>query len=177
MIQDAALSHVGNDGHPAMVDVAGKAITRREATASSDVVFPEDAAAALHGAGLRSKKGPVIDTAIIAGTLAVKRTHELIPFCHPLLLDAIKFECVFVVPTRLRIQCTVVTTARTGVEMEALTGASVAALTVYDMCKSLSHGMVIESTRVLAKHGGKRDFSHIDDGAERAAPAGDNERG
>lgn len=158
MAARAKLTHVGRDGRPAMVDVAAKASTRRVATAGSEVVFPADVAKVLHAAQLRSRKGPVIDTAIIAGTMAVKRTHELIPFCHPLLLDAIKFECAFVTPERLRILCTVATTARTGVEMEALTGASVAALTVYDMCKSLGLGMLIENTRVLAKRGGKRDF-------------------
>jgi cyclic pyranopterin monophosphate synthase len=141
------------------VDVGAKKITHRVATACSEVVFPAAAARALHAAALRSKKGPVLDTAIIAGTLAVKRTHELIPFCHPLPIDGIRFDCAFVEPERLRILCTVSTLARTGVEMEALTGASVAALTVYDMCKSLSLGLEIVATRVIAKRGGKRDFA------------------
>ncbi len=155
------LSHVDKGGRPAMVDVAAKPLTRRVATACSEVVFPEPAARALHAAALRSKKGPVIDTAIIAGTLAVKRTHELIPFCHPLPIDGIHFDCAFVEPTRLRIQCTVSTLARTGVEMEALIGASLAALTVYDMCKSLTLGIEIVATRVVAKQGGKRDFAAV----------------
>ncbi len=152
------LSHVSARDQPAMVDVGAKKITHRVATACSEVVFPPAAARALQAAALRSKKGPVLDTAIIAGTLAVKRTHELIPFCHPLPIDGIRFDCKFIEPERLRILCTVSTLARTGVEMEALTGASVAALTVYDMCKSLSLGLEIVSTRVIAKHGGKRDF-------------------
>jgi cyclic pyranopterin monophosphate synthase len=152
------LSHISKHDQPAMVDVGAKKITHRVATACSEVVFPAAAARALHAAALRSKKGPVLDTAIIAGTLAVKRTHDLIPFCHPLPIDGIRFDCVFVEPERLRILCTVSTLARTGVEMEALTGASVAALTVYDMCKSLSLGLEIVATRVIAKQGGKRDF-------------------
>jgi cyclic pyranopterin monophosphate synthase len=152
------LSHIDHGGRPAMVDVGSKRLSRRQATASAEIVFPAEAAAALHAADLRSKKGPVIDTAIIAGTMAVKRTHELIPFCHPLLLDAIRFEYEFVEPARLRLLCTVATMARTGVEMEALTGVSIAALTVYDMCKSLSLGMRIEAIQILRKTGGKRDF-------------------
>lgn len=154
------LSHVDANDHPAMVDVGEKAVTHRHALACSELVFPAAVAEDLHATGLRSKKGPVIDTAIIAGTLAVKRTHELIPFCHALPIDSIRFECRFVEPTRLRIECAVTTCARTGVEMEAMVGASVAALTVYDMCKSLSLQLRIESTQLLSKSGGKRDFSN-----------------
>lgn len=158
MVGSSRLSHIDHSGRPAMVDVGSKRMTRRQATACAEIVFPAAAAAALHAAELRSKKGPVLDTAIIAGTMAVKRTHELIPFCHPLLLDAIRFEYAFVEPARLRLLCTVSTLARTGVEMEALTGVSIAALTVYDMCKSLSLGMRIDAIQVLRKAGGKRDF-------------------
>jgi cyclic pyranopterin monophosphate synthase len=155
------LSHISAGDQPMMVDVSAKKVTQRTATACSEVLFPVEAARDLHAAALRSKKGPVLDTAIIAGTMAVKRTHELIPFCHPLPIDGIRFECEFVRPERLRILCTVTTLARTGVEMEALTGASVAALTVYDMCKSLSLGMEIVSTRVIVKQGGRRDFGAV----------------
>lgn len=163
------LSHISAGDQPMMVDVSEKKLTLRRATACSEVLFPLAAARALHAASLRSKKGPVLDTAIIAGTLAVKRTHELIPFCHPLPIDGISFDCVFLTPERLRILCTVTTLARTGVEMEALTGASVAALTVYDMCKSLTLGLEIVSTRVLAKQGGKRDFASAPE--KRTVPA------
>lgn len=152
------LSHVGSDDRPGMVDVGAKAVTLRRAIAESFVTFPEAAATALHDAGLRSKKGPVIDTAIVAGTLAVKRCADLVPFCHPLPITSIRFETTFVSPTTLRIQCSVAAEARTGVEMEALAGASLAALTVYDMCKSLDLGLEIGPTRVIAKSGGKRDF-------------------
>jgi cyclic pyranopterin phosphate synthase len=98
-----------------------------------------------------------VDTAIIAGTMAVKRTHELIPFCHPLPIDGCRFDVAWSSETTLRIECAVRTTHRTGVEMEALTGATVAALTVYDMCKALSHALVIGPAKLLAKRGGKRD--------------------
>jgi cyclic pyranopterin phosphate synthase len=99
----------------------------------------------------------VIDTAIIAGTMAVKRTHELIPFCHPLAIEGCDFSIGFESSTELTIRCEVAITHKTGVEMEALTGATVAALTVYDMCKSLSHEIVIAEVRLLEKSGGKRD--------------------
>ena len=139
-----------------MVDVGAKAVTRREATAEVRVRFPPAVAKALRDQELRSAKGPVVDTAIIAGTLAVKRTHELIPFCHPLPVEHCRFEVAFETPSELAIRCTVALTHKTGVEMEALTGASVAALTVYDMCKALSHEIVIDGLRLLDKSGGKR---------------------
>jgi len=111
----------------------------------------------LRDGGMRSRKGPVIDTAIVAGTMAAKRTHELIPFCHPLAIERCRVEAAFVSDTELAIRCEVAITHKTGVEMEALTGASVAALTVYDMCKALSHEIVIERVRLLEKSGGKRE--------------------
>ena len=107
--------------------------------------------------GLRTAKGGIVDTAIVAGTMAVKRTHELIPFCHPLPIDACKLHIDWNGERTLRIDCEVKTTHRTGVEMEALTGATVAALTVYDMCKALSHDIVIGPAKLLAKRGGKQD--------------------
>jgi cyclic pyranopterin phosphate synthase len=139
-----------------MVDVSAKANTAREAVAECRVRFPASVAQALRKAGMASAKGAVVDTAIIAGTLAVKRTSELIPFCHPLPIDGCRFDVAWASDTVLRIECGVKTLHRTGVEMEALTGATVAALTVYDMCKALSHALVIGPARLLAKRGGKR---------------------
>ena len=139
-----------------MVDVAAKPVTARRATAQAIVRFPPQVARALRDGGMRAKKGPVIDTAIIAGTMAVKRTHELIPFCHPLAIEGCDFSIGFESPTVLKIRCEVAITHKTGVEMEALTGATVAALTVYDMCKALSHEIVIAEVRLLEKSGGKR---------------------
>lgn len=141
-----------------MVDVSDKDITVREATAECRVHFPADVAAQLHASGLKSAKGGIVDTAVIAGTMAVKRTHELIPFCHPLPIDGCRIVIDWQGERELRIECAVRTTHRTGVEMEALTGATVAALTVYDMCKALSHAIVIGPARLLGKHGGRRDF-------------------
>ena len=152
-------SHVGAAGAPAMVDVSGKAESLRTATAEAVVRFPADAFRALESAGFATAKGPVFHTAIVAGTMAAKRTHELIPFCHPLGLERCDIAIEPVGPDAVAIRCTAAVHDRTGVEMEALTGASVAALTVYDMCKSLSHGIVIETLRLVAKRGGKSDFA------------------
>lgn len=141
-----------------MVDVSAKPVTAREALAGTRVRFPAKVAAALRRQGMSTAKGAVIDTAIIAGTMAVKRTHELIPFCHPLPIDGCRIEMEWLDERTLGIACAVRTTHRTGVEMEALTGASIAALTVYDMCKALSHAIVIGPIKLLGKRGGKRDF-------------------
>jgi cyclic pyranopterin phosphate synthase len=139
-----------------MVDVSDKTATKRVAVAESRVSFPQAAAEALRGASFRSPKGPVFDTAIVAGVMAAKRTHELIPFCHPLGLESCNIAIELEGDTAV-IRCTVSVHHKTGVEMEALTGASIAALTIYDMCKSLSHDIVIGPTRLLAKEGGKTD--------------------
>ena len=157
MATKAKLTHVDASGRPRMVDVSAKAVTLRSALARCDVVFPRDVAAALRRAKLRTKKGAIVDTAVIAGTMAAKRTHELIPFCHPLPLEHCALAIAFHDERTLRIECTVRATARTGVEMEALTGATVAALTVYDMCKALSHGIEIRAVKLVGKRGGKRD--------------------
>jgi cyclic pyranopterin phosphate synthase len=154
----AGLTHLDAARRPTMVDVGAKEITSREATALACMRLPAAVARALAATGHRTRKGPVFDTAVIAAVQAVKRTHELIPFCHPLPIDHCDIDIDSTRSGRITIRCTVRTTHKTGVEMEALTGATVAALTVYDMCKALSHDIVIESVRLLAKRGGKRDF-------------------
>jgi cyclic pyranopterin phosphate synthase len=155
-MKKTGLTHLDARGRPAMVDVSAKASTAREAVAECRVRFPAAVATALRKAGMATAKGAVVDTAIIAGTMAVKRTHELIPFCHPLPIDGCRFDVAWTTDTTLRIECAVKTTHRTGVEMEALTGATVAALTVYDMAKALSHAIVLGPAKLLAKRGGKR---------------------
>lgn len=156
-----ALSHLSSEGRPTMVDVSAKVVTVREARAECRVRFPANVAAQLRDSGMRANKGGIVDTAIVAGTMAVKRTHELIPFCHPLPIDACSIGIDWRSETVLCIDCSVRTTHRTGVEMEALTGATVAALTVYDMSKALSHAIVIGPARLLGKRGGKRDFGDV----------------
>jgi cyclic pyranopterin phosphate synthase len=152
-----SFTHLDADQRPTMVDVSSKAATRRSATAEARVRFPAAVAAALRDNGWRSPKGPIFDTAIVAGVMGAKRTHELIPFCHPLALESCNIAIDLEGDTAV-VRCTVSVHHKTGVEMEALTGASIAALTIYDMCKALSHGIIIGDTRLLAKDGGKHNY-------------------
>ncbi len=152
-----SLSHINADGNPAMVDVGAKAVTRRTARARSVVELGNAIMQHLAGSDIQTKKGPVFQTAIIAGTMAAKRTDELIPLCHSLGLD----NCQLTISTEgsaAIVECLVSTEGKTGVEMEALVGASVAALTIYDMCKAMSHDITIRETFLVEKTGGKRDF-------------------
>jgi cyclic pyranopterin monophosphate synthase len=158
------LTHVDAAGAPTMVDVGGKTATQRTALAESRVRFPAATARTLREAGFATKKGPVFHTAIVAGVMAAKRTHELIPFCHPLGLEQCDVTIEMNEQDEAVVRCLVAVHHKTGVEMEALTGASIAALTIYDMCKALSHEIVIAETRLLVKQGGKRD---VRDGVAR----------
>jgi cyclic pyranopterin phosphate synthase len=149
---------VGEDSRPSMVDVSGKEATLRVATARTTMFVP-DAVMALFSEGeIQSAKGPVFQTAVVAGTMAVKRTSDLIPMCHPLPIEGCEISIDVDDSRDIIIDCTVRVHHKTGVEMEALVGASIAALTVYDMCKSVSHDIRIGETRLLRKSGGKRDF-------------------
>ncbi len=152
------ITHVDKKNRPTMVDISDKKVTLRIATASARVQLPKEVKKTFSDGELITKKGPVIDTAIVAGTMAAKKTHELIPFCHPLSLDSCKIEINTNQAGDLIINCKVSIEHKTGVEMEALTGASVAALTIYDMCKSLSHEIVITDVALEQKSGGKRDI-------------------
>ncbi len=152
-------SHLDPDGRATMVDTSQKQATRRQATARSIVVLPGEVLAQLTiGNELRSAKGSVFQTAILAGIMAAKKTGDLIPLCHPLGLHDCQINIHIDENQYVVIDCTATVTARTGVEMEALVGASIAALTVYDMCKALSHDIIIKETRLMTKTGGKRDF-------------------
>ena len=151
------LSHIDEHNRPTMVDVGDKTATERTARAQTLVDLPPEVLAELAEGEIATKKGPVFATAIIAGVMAAKKTHELIPFCHPLGLENCKIT-IDVSGTQAVIDCHCKVHHKTGVEMEALTGASVAALTIYDMCKALSHDIVIGTTRLMAKTGGKKDF-------------------
>ncbi|HDZ57306.1 MAG TPA: cyclic pyranopterin monophosphate synthase MoaC [Pseudomonas xinjiangensis] len=147
------LTHLDALGQANMVDVTAKATTSREAMAESLVRMLPETLALIQNGG--HPKGDVFAVARIAGIQAAKRTHELIPLCHPLLLTGIKVELTAEQPDAVRIRATCKLAGQTGVEMEALTAASIAALTLYDMCKAVDKGMVIESTRLLEKTGGK----------------------
>jgi cyclic pyranopterin phosphate synthase len=149
-----ALSHVDASGRARMVDISIKSDTQREATARGRIAMKRETLALIQQNGM--PKGDVLAVAQIAGIMAAKRTHELIPMCHPLLLTGID---VTLTPNETRncveIEATVRTTGKTGVEMEALTAVSVAALTVYDMCKAVDRGMRIDQVRLARKSGGK----------------------
>jgi cyclic pyranopterin phosphate synthase len=153
------LSHINDKNQPGMVDVGGKTPTRRTAHARAIVALPKEVAAAVSGGEINSPKGPVFQTAIVAGIMAAKRTSELIPMCHPLGLDDCRIEIVPSADDTLTIDCHCAVTHKTGVEMEAMTGASVAALTIYDMCKGISHGIVVRDLRLIEKRGGKSDYA------------------
>jgi cyclic pyranopterin phosphate synthase len=151
-------THLDKDQRPTMVDVTEKSVSERTAIAESIVYLGTEIMTAFSEAGWSSKKGPILDTAIIAGTMAAKKTSELIPFCHPLNLKSVKIEIAPADEARLRIEARVKVLDQTGVEMEALTASSAAALTVYDMCKAVSKEIVIEATRLVKKTGGKSDY-------------------
>ena len=151
------LSHLNVEGNPQMVDVSAKIVTARAATASAIVSFPPLIFEELSKNNFLSKKGSIIHTAIIAGTMGAKRTAELIPLCHPLQLSTINID-IETDANSLLITAVVKCEGKTGVEMEALMAASIAALTVYDMCKALSHDITIKETKLVEKKGGKSDF-------------------
>ena len=151
------LSHVDRRGNPQMVDVSEKKITRRTARAQAKVYLGKKILAEIRNHELITRKGPVFQTAILAGVMGAKQTATLIPFCHPLGLEDCQVR-ISVRAGKVVIDSLAVVNGRTGVEMEALTAASVAALTVYDMCKALSHDIVIEEVRLMEKTGGKKDF-------------------
>jgi len=150
-----------------MVDVGAKTATFREASAEAIVKLPPAVARELARTGHRTKKGPVFDTAIVAGVMAAKKTHEIVPFCHPLPIEKCSIDIADEAGGTIRIVCNVAVHHRTGVEMEALVGATAAALTIYDMCKALSHDIEIGPVRLLSKHGGKRDFARASPRARR----------
>jgi cyclic pyranopterin phosphate synthase len=161
--RNSRLTHLDARSRPTMVDVGAKAVTHRIAEAEARVRLPAAVARALRRSGHRTKKGPVFDTAILAGVMAAKRTSELIPFCHPLAIEQCRIDIGFAPGARAAaaaavvvVRCRVEVHHKTGVEMEALTGATVAALTIYDMCKALSHDIRIAGVRLLSKSGGKR---------------------
>ena len=156
-----ALSHLDSNGDINMVDVSGKIATTREAHASGQVRFPVDIYTQIKAADGMTKKGSITQTAHIAGIMAAKRTHDLIPLCHPLPLDKINLTFTFNDNLQaITVTATVKVTHKTGVEMEALTAVSVACLTIYDMTKALSHDIVIDNIHLMNKTGGKSDYHH-----------------
>ncbi len=152
-----SFSHVNSQNQPGMVDIGNKVVSWREACAQAKIDLPREVLEMAQGGEILSKKGPVFQTAIIAGTQAAKKTWDLIPLCHPIALERCSLE-INLEGGMAVIVARVACHHKTGVEMEALTAVSIAALTVYDMCKALSHEIVIRDIRLLEKTGGKSDY-------------------
>jgi len=155
-----SFSHINESGQPKMVDVSGKQITKRTAIAKATMFLGKEVVSHFSNDELVTKKGPVFQTAIVAGIQAVKKTSEIIPMCHPLLINGVNIDIKIVDDEYAEVLCKVTIEGKTGVEMEALTGASATCLTIYDMCKSISQEMVIKEIRLLEKTGGKSDIKN-----------------
>jgi len=151
-------THLSESGNPNMVDVGNKAITERIAIAQSIVILEKEILDNLKNDDIQTKKGAVFQTAILAGIMGAKKTSDLIPLCHPLPLTKVDIQIKINENEEVIIQCLAKTKGQTGVEMEALTGATVAALTIYDMCKGFSQNIIIKETKLMKKSGGKTDF-------------------
>ena len=141
-----------------MVNVGDKAVTKRKAIARGVLFLGDEIMSHFSNDEINTKKGPVFQTAIIAGIQAVKKTSELIPMCHPLMINGVDISIESIDNESVQVLCSVEIDGKTGVEMEALTGVSVACLTIYDMCKALSYQMVIKEIKLVEKTGGKSDF-------------------
>ena len=159
-MKNRKITHIDPSGNPTMVNVSGKSITKRTAKAQAIVRVGREIITLIKQDELITKKGPVFQTAILAGIMGAKKTSDLIPLCHPLALE----DCQITIQPGeddILITSSATLSAKTGVEMEALTAATIAALTIYDMCKALSHDIVIEEIKLLEKRGGKKDFKHV----------------
>ena len=154
------LSHINNKGNPKMVTISDKKITKRTAVAKATMFLGKELISYFTNDELITKKGPVFQTAIIAGIQGVKKTSELIPMCHPLLINGVDIDINVIDSENIEVFCKVVIEGKTGVEMEALTGVSISCLTIYDMCKSLSQEIVTKEIKLLEKTGGKSDIKN-----------------
>jgi cyclic pyranopterin phosphate synthase len=153
-------SHINKNNQPKMVNVGDKKSTKRKASAKATMFLGAEIISHFTNNELITKKGPVFQTAIIAGIQAVKKTSDLIPMCHPLLINGVDIDIEIIDKEHIEIFCTVSIEGKTGVEMEALSGATIAALTVYDMCKAISQKMVIKEVKLIEKSGGKSDIKN-----------------
>ena len=154
----SSFNHLNQKNNPKMVNVSDKKITKRTAIAKASMFLGKEVISYFTNDELITKKGPVFQTAIIAGIQAVKKTSELIPMCHPLLINGVDIDINIVDDKHIEVVCKVIIEGKTGVEMEALTGANITCLTIYDMCKSISQEMIIKEVKLLEKTGGKSDI-------------------
>ena len=153
-------THINKDNNPKMVDVSAKKTTKRTAIAKATLFLGKEILSQFTNDELITKKGPVFQTAIIAGIQGVKKTSELIPMCHPLLINGVDIDIKIVDSETIEVFCKVTIEGKTGVEMEALTGVNISCLTIYDMCKSISQEIIIKQVRLLEKTGGKSDIKN-----------------
>ncbi|AOW20873.1 cyclic pyranopterin monophosphate synthase MoaC [Urechidicola croceus] len=155
-------SHINKKNNPKMVNVGDKKITKRIAVAKATMFLGQEIISHFENDELKTKKGPVFQTAIIAGIQAVKKTSELIPMCHLLMINGVDIDIKITDAEHIEILCSVEIEGKTGVEMEALTGANITALTVYDMCKAISQNMIIKEVKLVEKTGGKSDIKRYE---------------
>ncbi len=155
-----SFSHLNPEGNPKMVNVSDKKVTKRTAIARGTMFLGREVVSHFSNDELMTKKGPVFQTAIIAGIQGVKKTSELIPMCHPLLISGVDIDISIVDEESVEVECKVTIEGKTGVEMEALTGVNIACLTIYDMCKSISQEMVIKEVKLIEKTGGKSEIKN-----------------
>ena len=153
-------SHLNEKNNPKMVNVSDKKITKRTAIAKATMFLGEEIITHFNNDELITKKGPVFQTAIIAGIQGVKKTSEIIPMCHPLLINGVDININIINSEHVEVLCEVIIEGKTGVEMEALTGVNITCLTIYDMCKSISQDIIIKEVKLLEKTGGKSDIKN-----------------
>lgn len=153
-------SHLNENNNPKMVNVSDKKITKRTAIAKATMFLGEEIISHFNNDELITKKGPVFQTAIIAGIQGVKKTSEIIPMCHPLLINGVDINIHVINSEHIEVLCEVIIEGKTGVEMEALTGVNITCLTIYDMCKSISQDIIIKEVKLLEKTGGKSDIKN-----------------
>ena len=156
----SSFSHLNENNNPKMVNVSDKKITKRRAIAKATMFLGEEIITHFKNDELITKKGPVFQTAIIAGIQGVKKTSEIIPMCHPLLINGVDINIHVINSEHIEVLCDVIIEGKTGVEMEALTGVNIACLTIYDMCKSISQDIIIKEVKLLEKTGGKSDIKN-----------------
>ena len=153
-------SHLNENNNPKMVNVSDKKITKRTAIAKATMFLGEEIITHFNNDELITKKGPVFQTAIIAGIQGVKKTSEIIPMCHPLLINGVDINIHVINSEHIEVLCEVIIEGKTGVEMEALTGVNITCLTIYDMCKSISQDIIIKEVKLVEKTGGKSDIKN-----------------
>ena len=153
-------SHLNEKNNPKMVNVSDKKITKRTAIAKATMFLGEEIISHFNNDELITKKGPVFQTAIIAGIQGVKKTSEIIPMCHPLLINGVDINIHVINSEHIEVLCEVIIEGKTGIEMEALTGVNITCLTIYDMCKSISQDIIIKEVKLVEKTGGKSDIKN-----------------